>query len=80
MYTVCGTRKVMYVIELYISVQRVIGNVVNMRVIPFACCIAKQALGIVHLLYPRGTTGPLYWCKQSVVPMRRCTSGSCTDS
>ena len=51
MYTVCGTRKAMYVRELYRSVQQVIGNVVNMRVIPLACCTTMQAFRIVHLLY-----------------------------
>ena len=76
MYTVYGTRKVMYVIELYRSVQRVYGNTVNMRVITLACCTIMQALRIVQLLYSRGTTVPHSGCTRPVVPVRRCMSGS----
>ena len=79
MCTVYGTRKEMYVRELYRSVQWVYGNAVNMRVIPLACCTTMQAFRIVHLLYTQGTTDAHNWCTQPVLPVRPFTSGSCTD-
>ena len=51
MYTVCGTCKVMYVRELYRSVQRMCNNADYVTVPPLGCCIAMRIFGIIHLQY-----------------------------
>ena len=49
-YTACGTRKAMYVRELYRSIQRVYKNAVCIIVLPLGCGTAMRVFKILHLL------------------------------